>query len=153
MSIGELARRSGLSVHTIRFYESVGVLLPARRACNGHRRYNEADVGWLGFVLRLKRTGMPLAQIRHYAELRQCGDQTWGDRLAMLELHRHDLASQLAELVDNALALDQKISHYRALLAGDFAPTPESRHAPDPADPLTRQPLRARVAKTVRDRR
>jgi DNA-binding transcriptional MerR regulator len=67
MSIGELARRSGLTTHTLRFYESAGVLRPAGRAANGHRRYRGEDVRWLEFVLRLKVTGMPLAEIRQYA--------------------------------------------------------------------------------------
>jgi DNA-binding transcriptional MerR regulator len=70
MSIGELSTASGLSTHTLRYYEKLGVLKPADRAASGHRQYRADAVAWLDFVLRLKITGMPLAEIRKYAQLR-----------------------------------------------------------------------------------
>lgn len=114
LSIGELARQCELSTHTLRYYESAGVLRPALRAANGHRRYREDDVQWLAFVLRLKQTGMPLQDIRHYAELRAQGDSTLGHRLAMLAQHRERLARQLLALSASADALDAKMDLYRA---------------------------------------
>lgn len=117
ITIGELSRRSGLSAHTIRFYEAAQVLRPAARAPNGHRRYREDDVLWLEFVLRLKLTGMPLSQIRQYAELRAAGDPTLQSRLALLELHRKRLVAKMNELSDCAAALDTKIRTYRRQVA------------------------------------
>lgn len=76
ISIGELSRLSGVSPHTLRFYEAEGILMPAGRAANGHRRYHDEDVLWLEFVLRLKQTGMPLDAIRQYAALRAQGEKT-----------------------------------------------------------------------------
>ncbi|MBV1776424.1 MerR family transcriptional regulator [Burkholderiaceae bacterium DAT-1] len=64
LTIGELASLSGLSVYTLRYYEAEGILNPAARASNGHRRYRPEDVRWLEFVLRLKLTDMPLADSR-----------------------------------------------------------------------------------------
>lgn len=113
ITIGELARRSGLSATTIRFYEAAQVLRPAGRAPNGHRRYREEDVLWLEFVLRLKLTGMPLSEIRQYAALRAEGDPTLQQRLALLELHRQRLVAKMNELSDCAAALDTKIRTYR----------------------------------------
>lgn len=113
LSIGELARLSGLSSHTLRFYETEGLLQPIGRAANGHRRYRAEDVTWLEFVLRLKKTGMPLAQIRRYAALRTEGEQTLSSRLAMLEQHRQYLSQQLHELTLCATALDEKIAWYQ----------------------------------------
>lgn len=113
LSIGELARQCALSTHTLRYYESEGVLRPALRASNGHRRYREDDVQWLAFVLRLKQTGMSLQNIRHYASLRAQGDSTLGDRLAMLTQHRERLARQLSALSTSANVLDAKMDLYR----------------------------------------
>ena len=112
LSIGELARLSGLSTYTLRFYEAEG-LLSAVRAANGHRRYHTEEVRWLEFVMRLKNTGMPLAQIKQYAQLRAEGDQTLAERLAMLQQHRQSLHQQIQELNLSANALDAKITFYQ----------------------------------------
>jgi len=117
ITIGELSRLSGLTTHTIRYYESVGVLRPNSRAANGHRRYSRSDVLWLEFVLRLKLTGMPLAEIKQYADLREQGDPTLQPRLTMLKLHRKRLVTKLAELSECAAALDDKIRIYRTMIA------------------------------------
>lgn len=123
LSIGELSRLSGLSTHTIRFYESAGVLKPAGRATNGHWRYHGDDVLWLEFVLRLKLTGMPLAEIKKYALLRAQGEMTVQPRLAMLKLHRERLATKIAELSECANVLDEKIRTYRKMIAKAKVPT------------------------------
>jgi DNA-binding transcriptional MerR regulator len=123
IAIGELSRLSGVSPHTLRFYESQGILMPARRGANGHRRYRDDDIRWLEFVLRLKQTGMPLAEIREYAVLRAQGEKTLQPRLTMLKLHRQRLAARLEELATCAGALDDKIRTYRKMIAGARAPT------------------------------
>jgi DNA-binding transcriptional MerR regulator len=117
LSIGELARLAGLSTHTLRYYEAEGILQPAGRAANGHRRYRQADLAWLEFVLRLKHTGMPLAEIRRYAALRAQGRRTLQARLAMLKAHRERLLFQMKELASSARALEEKIAAYRKMLA------------------------------------
>lgn len=117
ISIGELARLSGLSTHTLRFYEAAGVLKPIGRAANGHRRYQPGDVLWLEFVLKLKVTGMPLTEIKQYAQLREQGDTTMTPRMTMLKLHRQHLDAKMAELAECANALDEKINIYRRMIA------------------------------------
>lgn len=123
LTIGELAQLSGLTPHTIRFYESAGVLRPSSRAANGHRRYQQDDVVWIEFVLRLKLAGMPLTQIKQYAALREQGDETLQQRLAMLKLHRDCLAARMSELSECAIVLDDKIRVYRKLIAKTKAPS------------------------------
>lgn len=127
ISIGELCRQCGLSPHTLRFYEAQGILRPTGRAANGHRRYRVEDVLWLEFVLRLKRTGMPLAEIRRYAGLRAQGEATLQPRLAMLELHRQRLAAEIDELATSASALDDKIRVYRRMIAKSRPPKRKAR--------------------------
>ena len=123
ISIGELSRLSGVSPHTLRFYESEGILKPVGRGANGHRRYHNDDVLWLEFVLRLKKTGMPLAEIRQYATLRAQGEKTLQPRVTMLELHRERLAAKIEELSTCAQVLDNKIRAYRKMIAKPQAPT------------------------------
>jgi DNA-binding transcriptional MerR regulator len=116
LSIGELSAASGLSTHTLRYYEKLGVLKPADRTASGHRRYRADAVAWLQFVLRLKVTGMPLAEIRKYAQLRAGGNNTLRPRLTMLQLHRERLVSNIAALAENLAALDVKLKTYRRWL-------------------------------------
>lgn len=126
ITIGELARLSGLTTHTIRFYESVGVLKPNGRAANGHRRYHSNDLLWLEFVLRLKLTGMPLAEIKQYADLRAKGDMTLQPRLTMLKLHRERLVAKMDELSECANVLDDKIRNYRKMIVKAKPPAGET---------------------------
>lgn len=117
LTIGELARSTGLSPHTLRFYETAGLLRPVVRSASGHRRYRAQDQLWLAFVLRLKKTGMPLAEIRRYADLREKGEESLSPRLAMLKLHHERLVSQIHELQECSAALEEKISLYERMLA------------------------------------
>lgn len=127
LSIGELARLSGLSTHALRFYEAEGILQAAARGANGHRRYREEDVLWLEFVMRLKLTGMPLAEIREYAVLRAKGEATLSPRLAMLKLHRERLVQKMEELSTCADVLDDKIRTYRKLISRSKAQTGKAK--------------------------
>lgn len=111
-TIGEFSQLSGLTTHAIRFYESAGVLRSSSRAPNGHRRYQENDVLWIEFVLKLKLTGMPLSEIKQYADLREQGDSTLQQRLVMLKLHRDRLATKMLELSECSDVLDDKIRRY-----------------------------------------
>lgn len=117
LSVGQLASLSGLTAHTIRFYEKAGVLQPASRAINGHRRYLPADVAWIEFVLRLKVTGMSLTEIKHYAVLRAQGDTTLQARMKMLKLHRASLVKKVQQLTENMGGLDSKIRTYKLLIS------------------------------------
>lgn len=117
ISIGELARQTGFSTHTLRYYESVGVLRPISRSANGHRQYHSDDILWLAFVLKLKLTGMPLAEIKQYAQFRAQGEMTLSQRLTMLKLHRERLVAKMAELSECANALDEKLRTYRMMVA------------------------------------
>jgi DNA-binding transcriptional MerR regulator len=133
LTIGELARQTQLSAATLRFYEAAGVLRPIRRAANGHRQFHASDVSWIEFVLKLKAAGMPLADIRRYAELRAAGDATLASRLAMLAQHRLRLAERQAELVACAAVLDHKMGVYQALIDAQ-PPSPDRPHHDDTDD-------------------
>ena len=127
LSISELSRQSGVSQHTLRYYEKAEVLAAAARATNGHRRYLASDVEWLAFVLRLKAMGMPLAEIKRYAALRLQGEMTVPQRLAVLELHRSRLVVSIQELSHNLATLDDKIGLYRRSMQSLCKATPTTR--------------------------
>ncbi|MBN2470911.1 MAG: MerR family transcriptional regulator [Anaerolineae bacterium] len=112
LTIQEVAAETGLSEHTLRYYEKIGLINPVRRAANGHRRYTVNDVGWIQFLNRLRTTGMPITQMQQYAELQRQGDSTIGARLELLRAHRETVLAQLAELNENLAVIEYKIDWY-----------------------------------------
>lgn len=111
LQIGEFAKLTGLSIHTLRYYESEGILQPVRNSGN-QRRYAQSDLAWIDFVKRLKATGMPIKEIARYARLREQGDTTMHERLQMLEAHREVLDQELAQLQSERSKLNDKIQYY-----------------------------------------
>jgi DNA-binding transcriptional MerR regulator len=116
LSISEAADASGLSAHTLRYYERAGLLEPVSRDERGHRRYREADLQLLTFLTKLRATGMPIREVRRYAELMKAGDATDEERLALLEAHRDVVLAGLEETARNLELIDWKINVYREKL-------------------------------------
>jgi DNA-binding transcriptional MerR regulator len=121
LSIAEAAGRTGLSVHTLRYYERAGLVVTAvDRTAGGRRRYRQLDLDWINVCTRLRATGMPIRSIRRYAQLVGAGPGNEPERLALLEAHRAEVTARLAELQDNLTLIDHKIGVYRGrLAAGD----------------------------------
>ncbi|SDG53465.1 MerR family transcriptional regulator [Roseospirillum parvum] len=112
MKIGELAKRSGLSAHTLRYYERIGLLPQADRDAAGRRDYDASVLAWIAFLGRLKATGMPIRDRLRYAALREQGAGTEPQRRALLERHRDRVRAQVAEQQACLLVLDTKIGAY-----------------------------------------
>jgi DNA-binding transcriptional MerR regulator len=108
-----MAAATGVSTHTLRYYERAGLIHPIARNAGNQRRYSEADVEWVRFLLRLRETGMPIARMREYAELRAAGPTTVPARLGLLETHRAALQERIALLRNHEKALETKIQTYR----------------------------------------
>lgn len=115
MKIGEFSKRTGLPVSTLHFYERKGLLSPQRNR-SGHREYDELDFSWVAFIERLKETGMPLAQIKEYADLRAKGDSTMEERMGMLISHRERVLGEMTKWRENLSHLDDKIAYYESEL-------------------------------------
>lgn len=113
MTIAEAAQATGISPHTLRYYERAGLLRPVGRNGSGHRRYGEADLAWIEVLTKLRRTGMPIRRMREYAELVWSGDGNEAARLALLEAHRDDVRAQLEETAECLRFIDRKIEIYR----------------------------------------
>jgi DNA-binding transcriptional MerR regulator len=112
-SIAEAAERSGLTAHTLRYYERDGLLLAGvDRSASGHRRYSARDLAWIELITRLRATGMPIREVRKYADLVRSGDGNEAERLALLVAHRERVEAQLAEVTAHLRAIDHKIGIY-----------------------------------------
>ena len=110
--IGELAARSGRSVHAIRWYEAQGLIPGVARDSGGRRRYSELHVNWLELMDRLRRTGMSIAQMREYASLVRQGRETVGRRRHLLAAHRRKVQRTIEEWRSALELLDRKIGFY-----------------------------------------
>ena len=116
LSIAEAAEASGLSLHTLRYYERTGLLEPVRRNGSGHRRYRAADLERITFLTRLRATGMPIREVRRYAELMKAGEATNEERLALLEAHRINVLAGLETTARNLELVEWKIRFYKERL-------------------------------------
>jgi DNA-binding transcriptional MerR regulator len=122
VTIAEAARRTGVSAHTLRYYERAGLVVsPVDRTTGGRRRYRELDLKWIIICTKLRATGMPIRGLRRYAELVAAGPGNEQDRLALLEAHRADVLARLAEIQENLKVIDHKIDVYRGSLAAGEA--------------------------------
>ena len=113
-AIGEFSSISGISIHTLRYYEKENLIIPERRE-NGRRIYSDGDISWIQFIKRLKDTGMPIKEIQKYAVLRAKGDGTLEERMEMLIQHRAVLKKKIAAMQENLNKLDEKIDYYKTL--------------------------------------
>ncbi len=119
LTIQEVADRTGLSAHTLRYYERIGLISPIDRAPSGHRRYSEGDIGWIEFLKRLRSTGMPIREMKYYADLLWQGEHTVGARRALLERHHARIEAKLRDLTDCLQIIEWKINHYKDLEASE----------------------------------
>ena len=117
MHIGDLARASGLSIDTLRWYEKIGLIRRPPRDGGGRRVYPDDTLAWIAFLGRLKATGMSVAGMLDYARLREAGDGTSAARRELLEAHRLRVLAEIATLTENLSVLDDKIETYRAIEA------------------------------------
>ncbi|WP_309665519.1 MerR family transcriptional regulator [Tabrizicola sp.] len=111
-TIDQAAAQSGLTAHTLRYYEKAGILPSVGRNGGGHRRYSESDLGWIRFVSLLKATGMPLADIRAFVAAEKRGEAGRRSKIAVLQSHRARMTAAMAELGAFLEKIDQKIAYY-----------------------------------------
>jgi DNA-binding transcriptional MerR regulator len=115
-SPSEAAEQSGFSLETLRYYERIGLLDGIDRAPSGHRRFRGEDLEWLGVLRCLRDTGMPIAQMRRYADLARCGDATLVERMNLLTGHELNVQAKIALLQAQQKHLWEKIDWYREQL-------------------------------------
>ncbi|MFT4124262.1 MAG: MerR family transcriptional regulator [Microbacteriaceae bacterium] len=125
LTVAETAAVTGVSGHTLRYYEKAGLIRAVTRNGGNQRRYRPGDVEWVRFLLRLRETGMPIARMREYAALRAEGDASLPARMELLVEHHDRLREQIAVLRGHERALRAKVAAYARMLA-DAEPDEES---------------------------
>ncbi|MFG2137549.1 MerR family transcriptional regulator [Streptomyces sp. NPDC048650] len=111
-TISEVAEHTGLSAHTLRWYERIGLMPHVDRTHTGQRRFTNRDLDWLNLVSKLRLTGMPVADMVRYAELVREGESTFAEREQLLTAHREDVRQRITELQSTLNVLDYKIDIY-----------------------------------------
>jgi len=118
LSIAEAAEASGLSAYTLRYYEQIGLIAPIDRR-SGARRYSDADMRWLDFLVRLRATGMSMQAMQRYAQLLRQGnaDSSLTERQAMLEEHAAQLEADIRAQRETLQYIRKKIRLYEEMRA------------------------------------
>jgi len=116
LTIQEVAEATGLSAHTLRYYERVGLIHPIEREQNTHRRYTADDVGWIDFLTKLRATGMSIKDMQKYAELQRRGDETLAARVEMLKSLRDKVEAHMDELNEHLKLIYYKIELYQKIV-------------------------------------
>ncbi len=116
MKISEVAERTGLSISTIRYYEKSGLCPLVARGPDGKRRFSRLDADWLTLLASLRATGMPMADMRAFAELYASGDTTIPERRAALLTHKQSLQDRQAELDLCRTILERKLEKYDEIM-------------------------------------
>ena len=113
LSIAATAERTGVSAHTLRYYERIGLIDPVGRDEAGRRIYSDADLARVDFLRKLRSTGMPITRMLEYVALLRAGEGTEPQRLELLEEHRRRVAADLVHLEECLAAISFKIDLYR----------------------------------------
>lgn len=131
LSIREVSEASGLTSHTLRYYEQIGLLSPVSRDAGGRRRYAVRELDWIAFLQRLRALGMPIREMCEYAALRREGDSTAAARRLLLEKHLIRVREEIVALNDAALMLEGKIGYYRQLESSSLSQSTEKEDEHD----------------------
>jgi DNA-binding transcriptional MerR regulator len=116
-SIQEVAQLTGVSVHTLRYYERIGLIGDVQRAASGHRRYSDDDIHWIKFLTAFRAAGMSISQIQAYLKLLQAGDATLPERRDLLIAHHRDMREQIRKLSETLAYVEHKIEWHMQEIA------------------------------------
>ena len=117
LTIQDVTKATGLSAHTLRYYERIGLIHPIEREENTRRCYTADDVGWIDFLLKLRATGMSIKDMQRYAELQRQGDVTLPERVEMLKSLRDRVEARMEELNEHLKLIYYKIDIYQNIVA------------------------------------
>lgn len=116
-SISEVAAKYGISTHTLRYYDKEGLLFSVKRTETGVRIFDDEDLEWLDILACLKKTGMPIKDIRQFLEWAREGDSTIEKRLEAIKKHTDEVQNQINELMQHMVTLQYKNWYYQTALA------------------------------------
>ena len=115
-TIQEVSQKTGLTAHTLRFYEKEGLLGAVKRSESGFRQYTDDDLDILSGICCLKNTGMSLREIARFLELSREGDSTLRQRVELLEAHRKKVLTQMEQMQTHLEKVTRKLACYTEML-------------------------------------
>lgn len=125
-TVGEMAKRMGVSASTLRYYDQEGLLPFVERSSGGMRMFKESDYEWLKIIECLKKTGMPLKDIRGFILMAIEGDATIDARLELIIKQQEAVRERLSELQETLETLDFKRWYYETAKSAGTTDVPRS---------------------------
>jgi len=111
-SIQDVSNKTGLSTHTLRYYEKEGLISGVERSQGGFRQYSEEDLERLGLIRCLKNTGMSIQEIARFVKLTHEGDHTLEERVELLREHRERVLERMAEMQEHLDKVTWKLNFF-----------------------------------------
>lgn len=115
LEIGEVSVLTKLKPHTLRYYESIGLIKDVKRNSAGKRIYSEQDLKWLEVINRLRVTGMNISKMKEYAKLRHMGDETITERKNIMKDHLISIENEIQKLLEAREYVARKIEIYNEM--------------------------------------
>lgn len=116
LTIAQVSERTGLTKDTLRWYEGEGLIPRVGRDSSGYRSYDEPSVRMIELVVRLRRTGMPVREMRDFVSMVAEGAASHGRRMALLTEHRRRVLDRVTQLQEDLGSIDDKVDHYSRLI-------------------------------------
>lgn len=116
-TVGEMAKKFNVAPSTLRYYDKEGLLPFVERSSGGIRMFKDSDFEWLSIIECLKKTGMPIKEIKHFIDWCIEGDSTINQRLALINRQREAMLQQLKQVQDTLDMLDYKRWYYETAKA------------------------------------
>ena len=111
-SIQDVSNKTGLSTHTLRYYEKEGLISGVERSQGGFRQYTDEDLERLGLIRCLKNTGMSIQEIARFVQLTHEGDHTLEERVELLREHRERVLERMAEMQEHLDKVTWKLDFF-----------------------------------------
>lgn len=111
-TIGETAKRLNIAASTLRYYDKEGLLPFVERSNGGIRIFKDEDFEWLGIIECLKKTGMPIKEIKEFVDWCVAGDATIDQRLALIKAQQEAVERQIQAMQENLNLLSYKRWYY-----------------------------------------
>ena len=139
-TVGEAAKRLGVSPSTLRYYDKEGLLPFVERSSGGIRMFQEKDFEWLQVIECMKKAGMSIKDIRAYIEMALQGDSTIDARLELFRRQQKEVEQQMIELQHTMEMLRYKCWYYETAKAAGTTDVP--KNMPDEDVPAEFQAIR-----------
>lgn len=139
-TVGEAAKRLGISPSTLRYYDKEGLLPFVERSSGGIRMFQESDFEWLQVIECMKKAGMSIKAIREYIEMALQGDSTIDARLELFRRQQKEVEQQMVELQHTMEMLRYKCWYYETAKSAGTIDAP--KNMPDEDVPEEFQAIR-----------